>query len=334
MNNYTNFAHDFIERAKEYSGVHGNSKKIKFGSKIVQLSYSVKGHFANQITSAFISAPTAKQVDAQIHIWDSSFPSKLPDFTFAEEYIVKNETIPQELSENYNILFDRGQGFIYVFNKLDNTGAIWFRDYTTMDEKCFVAPFRVLLSWIANQWDAEIVHAAAVEIDKELVLISGPSGSGKSSLSLIALQNDLRVVTDDAVLLENDGSAYPIYTKIKINEDNPIINKMQLSKFEKNQIEKGKLIIQLPNVDQLFSSLKVSSLVFPILAHVAGIAKIDGKLAGQFIFDHSLRELFGGLPENRRRLEKLINTTPCYRLAISGIPIIDLANLMKIRKLS
>jgi excinuclease ABC subunit A len=45
-----------------------------------------------------------------------------------------------------------------------------------------VSPFRVLFSWIANDFNAEIIHASGVEIDGVGILISGSSGSGKSTL--------------------------------------------------------------------------------------------------------------------------------------------------------
>ena len=329
-NNFQDFSKALIDKAKEYSEVHRNSQEISLGSKKIKLFFSPSGKFYNLISTAFISNNLELPNFATIHVWDSSFPGKLPDFTFAEEYIVRNTVVPEEMTLPYRVLFDRGQGFIFVFDTAKREGVVWHRDFTMMDEKCFVAPFRIILSWIAAEFNSEIIHAAAVEISEKAILISGPSGSGKSSLALIALQNSLPVLTDDALILESDGKVFPLYRKIKTNSDNPILDLDKISTLKREQLNEGKLIISLPESDSEKQPLTIGAMVFPILAHVAAFSRINKDLAGEFLLRHSLRELFGGLPSNKKRIEKMLNDYPSFRLAISGNPQIDLMNLLKI----
>lgn len=49
------------------------------------------------------------------------------------------------------------------------------------------------------------IHASAVEIDGRGLLILGPSGSGKSSLTLALMGQGARLVADDRVILEAQG---------------------------------------------------------------------------------------------------------------------------------
>jgi serine kinase of HPr protein (carbohydrate metabolism regulator) len=52
---------------------------------------------------------------------------------------------------------------------------------------------------------AETVHASSVAKDGRAVLITGPSGSGKSDLTLRLLDRGFTLVSDDQTLIKRDG---------------------------------------------------------------------------------------------------------------------------------
>jgi serine kinase of HPr protein (carbohydrate metabolism regulator) len=52
---------------------------------------------------------------------------------------------------------------------------------------------------------AETLHASTVAIDGRAVLISGPSGSGKSDLALRMLDRGFTLVSDDQTIIKKDG---------------------------------------------------------------------------------------------------------------------------------
>jgi serine kinase of HPr protein (carbohydrate metabolism regulator) len=52
---------------------------------------------------------------------------------------------------------------------------------------------------------AETVHASTVALDGRAVLITGPSGSGKSDLTLRLLDRGFRLVSDDQTIVRKDG---------------------------------------------------------------------------------------------------------------------------------
>ena len=54
---------------------------------------------------------------------------------------------------------------------------------------------------------AETVHASTVALDGRAVLVSGPSGSGKSDLALRLLDRGFALVSDDQTVVKKQGDA-------------------------------------------------------------------------------------------------------------------------------
>ena len=57
----------------------------------------------------------------------------------------------------------------------------------------------------APRLSSESVHASTVAIDGRAVLITGPSGSGKSDLTLRLLDRGFTLVSDDQTIVRRDG---------------------------------------------------------------------------------------------------------------------------------
>jgi serine kinase of HPr protein (carbohydrate metabolism regulator) len=59
---------------------------------------------------------------------------------------------------------------------------------------------------IGSRLSSENLHATAVALDGRAVLISGPSGSGKSDLALRMLDRGFVLVSDDRTIVRKEGT--------------------------------------------------------------------------------------------------------------------------------
>lgn len=315
----TEFCEEFLLRATRYTSNYGEKKLLAIGSQKFELNCNNKSYFGSLVFDAFIECNNPKaQGSFSIHVWDSSFPDILPDFTWAEEFIFSNQVIPIEVTFPYRVLFDRGQGMISVLNLQNGQGAIWMRDHSQLDPRCFVSPFRTIISWIADTFNAEIVHASGIDIEGKGILISGPSGSGKSSLSIYAANRGFGILSDDAVLFEK-GILYPVYSRAKIEIDNRFIAFDKLNTFKLENSPSSKRILPLSEFgDNFVNNVRMYAFLFPHISGNSSIRSLNVTEASDNLIKHSLRELFGGLPTNSIRLALMLKKFPKYGIELSG----------------
>lgn len=313
------FAELFLSRASSYTQNYAVSKNISLGSESLKLHINEETYFGGMISNAFLdSNRSEKHCKFNLHIWDSTFPDSIPDFSWANDFVYSNQVVPFELSNPYRILFDRGQGMISVFNTKSSLGAVWMRDHSQLDARCFISPFRTIMSWITNSFGGEIIHASGISINGKGFLISGPSGSGKSTLALYAALNGNSIIADDAVLYL-DQKLYPIYSRAKVSKDNDLLPTKELDLIEIERRNESKSFFLLESLSKNFTrESNMSGFIFPSICDMSHIEKVEFDVGAKYLLDHSLRELFGGLAENKLRLILMLKKYDSYRMALSG----------------
>lgn len=98
------------------------------------------------------------------------------------------------------------------------SGIYWVGDVRIIPywERSF--PMRGMIHWWSRDRAYQLVHAGAVGMASGGVLLTGKSGSGKSTTSVACLNSPLLFAGDDYVLLSTDGKprAYGVYNTAKL----------------------------------------------------------------------------------------------------------------------
>jgi hypothetical protein len=125
---------------------------------------------------------------------------------------------------------------------------VWIADATTVPEWVIYDQIRNALHWLSYERDFGLFHAAALRLDAVGCLITGKSGSGKSTITAAAIAFGFDSAGDDFVLIE--GTTVPrvhaIFDTIKL-DDKSLARFPQLQPFVRNpwRLTKDKAIVHL-----------------------------------------------------------------------------------------
>jgi hypothetical protein len=252
-----------------------------------------------------------------LQIWRSTEALELPSLTWAYKFLSSDHSIAFSLTEPFRIAFDKSQNLIFVYDTVGKKGCIWIGPDQQISLNSFVTPFRLMLSWMAEDFEAEIVHASSVCFGDKGLLINGPSGSGKSTLALLCLLNGHPMMADDVVLVEGNR-IYSIYKYAKVDASKNPLDISRITTFKMDDSQNSKVIIDLEQFgDKFIQQSGLSAIVLPIFAHLNHFEKLSSADAIKLIAPNSLRELMGGSANNFKRLVKIVSSVPVYRIALS-----------------
>ena len=95
---------------------------------------------------------------------------------------------------------------------------------------------------MSGRLSSEMIHASTVALDGRAVIISGPSGSGKSDLALRLIDRGFSLVSDDQTILSVDGA------QLRASPPSTIAGKREI---------RGLGIVQLDHVEHVPAALIV-----------------------------------------------------------------------------
>jgi len=310
------FVNNFFKQSSRYTEQFSEQFSASLGRNSMSI-WANPSDVIGELTKNSLIASAAIQAEFSLEIWRTEPGHDLPDLTWARDYLTTDRVVPTELTHPYRIAFDKSQGFIYVYDTIKKHGAIWVAADNQISLYSFITPFRLMFSWMADGFDAEIVHASGIAHDGRGAIINGPSGSGKSTLALLCALKGMSMAADDVVLFDK-GDMYAVYNYAKVD---PRTSPLDISAFETFQLEQtpvAKNIIHLENFGSRFvKKAPVAAIIFPIFAHINHFERINPKIAINLLAPNSLRELMGGSPTNFKRLLNLARDIPAFRVAVS-----------------
>jgi len=283
------------------------SKEILLGPLSCKLNIYFEGYIANLIIGAFIDN-SQEEAEFSISVY------MLDDFDLWKRDIEKSTPsvnleapLPYKVTSPFRIFVCESQSQIYLFDTFNRQGVILLRETSFLDTRSYVTPFRLMVSWILDSINGEVIHASAISKNGRALVISGEKGSGKSTLALTWMIAGGEIISDDAVILI-DRRVYAMYARAKIDIKN--IYTQALIKYSFNLKDKldAKNIFPLLSLGSRFVlSAEIERIIVPKKSDVTMLTDRQKVIGREPFVQNSLREIFGGGEENITRLNQIVD---------------------------
>lgn len=299
-----------------------NHVEFTLAGSAVALRWGISDSLTDLISGAFWSTEP-ESPKFSIAILRRNEVRTLPSLEWAKPWIDAHQVMPAEITYPYRIMIDQPQGLIQVFDTVHNVGGIYIRHEQELDLRSFITPFRLMWNWVAHQFNAEIVHAASVELNRKGVLLSGASGSGKSTFAIHAALHGAEIIADDCTLV-HESKLYPVFKRSKTLEttlqliDSPALaGSLSAKRITSDHMTSAKSIIDLGDSPlSVTQETAFHSLIFPRVSPQCGAYRISPRQAVDRLTSDSLREIHGGSTRNRIRLARLARSVPSHRVLL------------------
>jgi len=313
---FQNFAQSFLNSSQIYSEKFSQSFTAILGKETVKVIANFDSLVGQLVQKSLIHNDELSP-KFSLEIWRNQDQIRLPDLSWAKDYLGSDRLLPYEVTKPYKIAFDNSQGLLFFYDPVSKRASVWVDDDRNISPASFITPFRIIFSWMAESFGGEIIHASAISRSDKGLIINGPSGSGKSTLALLCAQSGYNMLADDVVLFSN-GQISAIYNYAKIDPRTSPLDVSNIDTFQVEHSPNAKKILHLSHFQEdFYNPVTASAVVFPIFAHMNHFERIDSKIALNILAPNCLRELMGGSSTNFKRLSQMVQTIPSYRVAVS-----------------
>jgi hypothetical protein len=124
--------------------------------------------------------------------------------------------------DEVQLFFQPWQKQVFLYSRKKRIGIYWVKESSEVPWWECTFSFRILLHLWTQDLPAQLVHAGAIAKDGEAFLITGKSGSGKSTSCLNLLRAGYQYLGDDYVWLElgKEVAVHTLYQTAKIEPEN------------------------------------------------------------------------------------------------------------------
>ncbi|QPC90586.1 HPr kinase/phosphorylase [Mesorhizobium sp. INR15] len=244
----------------------------------------------------------------------------LPDFG-------PKRVVPGWSSDNRTVYLLRGENGLAVADWQAKEAFIWMPSSDAVPWYERAAPFRWLFDGLAARLGMATLHAAAVGIDGEGVLLVGRGGVGKSTLALACLGNGFDYVGDDYCLFSQASTpqAHALYSTAKWKKDATVtpawLNSISPDAVDTTQ-QKNIVFVDAAKPQSLVDSLRVKAIVIPSIGGTtqARLEAMPQQAALPHVITSTLAQSEAGAAPLVRAVGHLVRSVPAYRLHMTRDP--------------
>ncbi|MGQ9365934.1 tetratricopeptide repeat protein [Azospirillum sp. A39] len=182
----------------------------------------------------------------------------------------------------------------------------------------------IVVAMLAHQRGLLPLHAAAVRVDGGVVLIAGPSGTGKSTLGAALMKRGHALLADDVSVIDAAAPDRPVLwpsvPRLRLQADSLGAAGIPLAGLAVDPVRQDKFHVH--GLDHFHAGPLPLRAVYLLRrarpGEESGVERLHGgdavKAAFADIFGSRIPELLGRVPDQVRALARLAETVPVHRL--------------------
>jgi hypothetical protein len=306
------------------------STAFAFGKHIVEMT-TASHHNVNGISleSAFHIASQTEQEPFRLTVIDDDETGCQPSLDWPSWWFEPFGIVRPELSGDIKLALDIHSQSLCAYDPRSREAVVWFHDIRKIFYWFAATPFRLQLSWFADAFDGEMIHAAGIEVGPSAALLVGPTGAGKSTLTLSAMCEGSRILGDDFSLL--DGvSCHPIYRRTKFHDTTMDLFDHSIDAIG-TVMNAGvlgeKRIVDTNDKFLCPTGLPIAAVFVPRIGDRAQVRSIPESRAVHSTLGPTMMGLLGGSHRTLQRIVRLVRAVPTYEIEV-GPNMADNARLL------
>ena len=220
--------------------------------------------------------------------------------------------------------YDNGSHVLSLLDTEQAMAIYWVNDATELPYYEQGAPLRTIFNWWLSSHNYQCIHAGAVGTDTGGILLTGKSGSGKSTTALACLDSDLFYVSDDYCLFTNEPKpyVYSLYNTAKLNGLRDLQRQPHFLPMIHNPDQAGqdKLMLFLARhmPHKLRTGFPLKAILLPCVTGEVEtrLKRVSAGMALKALAPTSMLQLPGAAQRAFENMGELVRKVPCYQLAL------------------
>lgn len=256
-------------------GINYNTVHYSLNKRQIEICFHtsfLEKSFHPSIAHLETSFSNNKFSELKIYCIDSSALEsnlKFPDWPL--EFFINGGYSEVLDSDRFKVFYPHDANRIFIYDHESNIGIVVYKNHKSIPwwEKTF--PFRYVFHWWSKNINAQLIHSGAIELEEnKAFLITGASGSGKSTTCLNLVQSGFNYLGDDYVWVEKNDDHWEVfclYLTAKIIKENLFLRFKELySHVNKKELvgdEKFVLYIDTIFPDQITHKSRIHGILLP-----------------------------------------------------------------------
>jgi len=295
------------------------SSRLALGTHIVDVCLPPHPSRANvTMHDAFLEPECDGIADFHLTVIDDSISGRPPILDWPRSWYEPFGVVKGSLAQPYRFAVDVHSRSLSMFDPRTRQAVVWFHDVRTVEYWFAATPFRLQLSWFADTFGGEMIHAAGLEFGDAAALVVGPSRAGKSTLTLSTMLRGYRTLGDDFLLLTGH-SAQAIYRRAKVHDATCRLLGDQLAEIGSvmNADAPGeKRIVNTLSSKISQHLLPVGAVFVPRIGTQARVSPLSKPDALRSTLGPTMMGLLGGSAGTLRRITSLVHAVPTFRIEV------------------